>query len=157
MTPEQIALVQTSFEKLKPIAARAGRLFYDRLFAVAPSFRGMFRQDLDSQSRALMHVLAVAVNSLGRLEQLVPTLEEMGRRHAGYGVRDSHYAVVADCLLWTLAQGLGADFTPAVKDAWIAVYAALAGAMQRGARAFTAETAAAWYVVEPTFPVCRRG
>jgi hypothetical protein len=32
MTPEQIALVQTSFKSVAPIASKAADLFYDRLF-----------------------------------------------------------------------------------------------------------------------------
>jgi hemoglobin-like flavoprotein len=133
MTPQQISLVQSSFENVKPIAQQAGRLFYDRLFAVDPSLRRMFRSDPAEQARLLMQVLAVAVNSLARIEQLVPTLEQMGSRHAGYGVQDRHYETVGACLLWTLEQGLGADFTPAVRDAWIAAYDLLAGTMKHGA------------------------
>jgi nitric oxide dioxygenase len=35
--------------------------------------------------------------------------------------------------LWTLEQGLGDAFTPAVRDAWVSVYGVLAHAMQTGA------------------------
>ena len=36
MTPQQIALVQTSFAKVVPIAGTAADLFYGRLFEIAP-------------------------------------------------------------------------------------------------------------------------
>jgi hemoglobin-like flavoprotein len=58
----------------------------------------------------------------------------MGTKHGSYGVQEQHYGTVGACLLWTLEQGLGADFTPAVRDAWIAAYDLLAGTMKRGAR-----------------------
>jgi hemoglobin-like flavoprotein len=133
MTPSQIELVQSSFEKVKPIAAEAGMLFYDRLFTVDPSLRSMFRTPIEEQARKLMQVLAVAVSSLTRVGDLIPVLEEMGAKHAVYGVRGEHYDTVAACLLWTLETGLGADFTADVRDAWVAAYTVLSGAMKRGA------------------------
>ena len=135
MTPRQILLVQSSFERLKPMAARAGLLFYDRLFTVDRSLRRMFRAAPAEQAQKLMQVLGVAVSALGRIEQLVPVLEEMGGRHAAYGVRDEHYETVGACLLWTLTTGLGEDFSAEVHEAWAAAYDLLAGAMKRGALA----------------------
>jgi hemoglobin-like flavoprotein len=49
-------------------------------------------------------------------------VQDLGRRHTGYGVRDEHYDLVAEALMWALDKGLGPDFTPEVKDAWIAVH-----------------------------------
>src|SRR5207249_3469442 len=130
MTPRQISLVQTSFGRLKPMALQAGLLFYDRLFTVDPSLRHMFRAAPEEQARKLMQVLGIAVNALERIGELVPVLEEMGARHAAYGVRDEHYETVGACLLWTLAAGLGEGFTEEVRDAWAAAYDLLAGAMK---------------------------
>jgi hemoglobin-like flavoprotein len=61
-------------------------------------------------------------------------IEVLGRRHAGYGVKDEHYATVAAALLWALEQGLGARFTSDVRDAWAAAYGLLASTMQGAAR-----------------------
>jgi hemoglobin-like flavoprotein len=70
------------------------------------------------------------VNGLGQLERLVPSIQELGRRHVDYGVKDHHYSTVGAALLWTLSKGLGAGFTPEVKDAWTAVYGVLAKIMR---------------------------
>jgi nitric oxide dioxygenase len=94
----------------------------------------MFRGELREQGRKLIAMMSVAVNGLARLETLLPVIEALGRRHAGYGVRDEHYATVAAALLWALEQGLGGRFTPDVKDAWTAAYGVLAFTMQRAAR-----------------------
>jgi hemoglobin-like flavoprotein len=133
MTPEQIALVRASFARVLPIADAAAALFYGRLFALDPSLRPLFRGDLAAQGRALMGTLRVAVHGLDRLDQLVPAVQTLGRRHAAYGVKDEHYATVARALLWTLEQGLGAAFTPATRAAWAAAYALLATVMQEAA------------------------
>jgi nitric oxide dioxygenase len=80
-----------------------------------------------------MQMIAVAVNGLDRLDELVPAVRQLGVRHARYGVEDRHYDTVAEALLWTLERGLGSDFTPAVKDAWTTVYGVLATTMKEAA------------------------
>ena len=130
MTPEQITLIQTSFAQVLPIADTAAALFYGRLFELDPSLKPLFKGDMHEQGRKLMTMIRVVVNGLSRLDQLVPAIQELGRRHAGYGVRADHYATVGAALLWTLGQGLGQQFTPEVEAAWAAAYTVLAETMQ---------------------------
>ena len=129
MTPHQISLVQTSFAKVAPIAATAADLFYGRLFEIAPEVRGMFPDDLAEQKNKLMAMLGTVVASLIRLDQLLPAVRALGQRHADYGVTAAHFEPVGAALLWTLEQGLGRDWTPAVKEAWVNCYTLLSGAM----------------------------
>ena len=135
MTPQQKHLVQTTFAKVAPIADDAAALFYGRLFDLDPSLQPMFTTDLKEQGRKLMRMIGMAVNGLDRLNELVPVVRQLGTRHAGYGVRDEHYDTVAAALVWTLEQGLGPDFTPEVRDAWVAVYGVLATTMKDAAAA----------------------
>lgn len=129
MTPNQIKLVQTSFAKVAPIAATAADLFYGRLFEIAPQVRAMFPDDLSNQKKKLMAMLGFAVAGLSHLDTLVPAVQALGRRHAGYGVTAAHYTPVGAALLWTLQQGLGEAFTPEVKDAWATAYIILSTTM----------------------------
>lgn len=129
MTPQQIALVQSSFKKVVPIAGTAADLFYDRLFEIAPDIRPMFPADLTQQKTKLMGMLGTAVTNLHKLETILPAVQELGKRHKGYGVTEAHYAPVGAALLWTLERGLGSDFTPDIKTAWTEAYAALADVM----------------------------
>jgi hemoglobin-like flavoprotein len=133
LTVAQKTLVQDSFTAITPIADDAAALFYRRLFELDPSLEGMFRGDMAEQRKKLMHMLALAVNGLDRLDQLVPVVEDLGRRHAGYRVADAHYDTVGAALLWTLEKGLGSGFTPEVHDAWAAVYGLLAITMKNAA------------------------
>ena len=133
MNSEQITLVQTSFSDVRPIAATASGLFYDRLFALDPSLRPLFKGDMTEQGRMLMSTLSSAVNSLTKLDALAPVLRSLGARHVTYGVRTEHYETVGSALLWTLEQGLGEKFTPSVREAWTAAYDLMAGVMQMGA------------------------
>ena len=139
MTPRQIELVQSSWQQVVPVAADAAQLFYVRLFTLDPSLRGMFRGTGDeeawrSQGRKLMAMIDFAVKALTRLDSLLPGLRALGERHGRYGVRDEHYDTVAQALLWTLQKGLGASFTPEVKEAWVAAYGVLSGTMKDAAK-----------------------
>jgi hemoglobin-like flavoprotein len=129
MNDTQITLVKESWAKVEPIAPTAATLFYDRLFSVAPGVRPLFADDMSEQKLKLMEMLGVVVSGLEHLDAIVPEVQGLGRRHAGYGAQPEHYDVVGECLLWTLAQGLGDDYTPEVKDAWATAYGILALAM----------------------------
>jgi len=134
MNSKQISLVEASWKKVLIVGDAAANLFYTRLFTLDPSLRPMFKGEMRQQGRKLIGMITVAVNGLARIETLVPVIEALGRRHAGYGVQEHHYATVAEALLWTLEQGLGKDFTPEVKQAWTEAYGLLAGTMQAAAR-----------------------
>ena len=134
MRSEDIALVQESFKAVQPIQDKAAQLFYTRLFELDPALRPLFSGSMAEQGRKLMAALATVVNGLRRPETVLPVVRGLGRRHLGYGVRAEHYSTVGEALLWTLEKGLGAAFTPAVRDAWIAAYDLVSSEMQQGAR-----------------------
>ena len=133
MTPEQVKMVQESFKKVVPIADTAANIFYDRLFTIAPEVRSMFPDDLTEQKKKLVAMLATAVTNLHQVEKIIPAVQDLGKRHVGYGVTDKHYEPVGAALLWTLEKGLGPDFTPTLKSAWTDAYMTLAGVMKSAA------------------------
>ena len=136
MTPRQIDLVQSSFKKVLPISDTAGEIFYARLFYIDPSLETLFHGDIKQQARKLMQMLAAAAHNLDRPGALLPAVEALGARHAGYGVTEKQYEAVGEALLWTLARGLQDEFTKEVEEAWIEAYAFLSGVMKRALRAF---------------------
>ena len=135
MTPKQVALVQVSWEKVQPVAEQAAELFYSQLFSLDPSLQALFKGDMKAQGRKLMNMIGFAVNGLTRLDAIVPGVQALGRRHAGYGVKDGHYETVGAALLWTLRQGLGQSFTAEIQAAWAAAYDVLASTMKEAAKA----------------------
>lgn len=134
MTPREILLVQESFRKVAPISDQVAALFYARLFELDPSLRALFDGSMADQGRKLMEMLGDAVGGLNRFDALVPAVRQLGLRHAGYQVRETHYETVGAALLWTLARGLGANFTAEHQAAWAKVYWLLAETMKTGAR-----------------------
>jgi hemoglobin-like flavoprotein len=133
MTPEQVQIIKLTFAQAMINKDQVGRIFYDRLFTIAPETRPLFKGDIDAQSRKLMDTLALAIGMLRDMPSLVVTLETLARRHVEYGVRDEHYDKVGDALMWTLQQGLGPAFTPEARTAWVALYGAVAQIMRNAA------------------------
>ena len=131
LTPEQKQLVRSTWALVVPIQDEAARLFYGRLFEIAPSTRPLFAStDMAKQGKKLMQTINVAVAGLERLDAIRSAVEALGRRHVGYGVKEEHYESVGAALLWTLEQGLGEEFTPEVEEAWAETYWTLATIMK---------------------------
>lgn len=134
MRPDQISLVQETWKQVEPIAAVAADLFYDRLLKLDETLRPLFKDtDMSAQKARLIQALSFTVACLDAPEALVPTLKDLGRRHVTYGVVGDHYDLVGAALLWTLEQGLGEAWSPAVEAAWTAAYGLVSQTMQAGA------------------------
>lgn len=133
MEPSQIALVQETFKAVVPIKEQAADLFYNRLFELDPDLRELFSGDMEEQGKKLMSAITTVVNGLEHPDKIVPVIQELGARHADYGVEDHHYDTVAQALLWTLGQGLGELFMPEVEEAWATAYTMLATVMKEAA------------------------
>lgn len=133
ITEKEIQLVQESWGKCIPIAETAADLFYGKLFELDPSVKPLFKTDIKEQGKKLMTMITTAVNGLDKLDTIVGAVQAMGKRHAGYGVKDEHYDTVGSALIWTLGQGLGDAFTEEVKVAWLKTYTLLATTMKDAA------------------------
>lgn len=137
MAPDQVLIIRATFTDVLKIRDKAGLLFYDRLFTIAPETKPLFKGDIAEQSRKFMDTLALAIGMLRDMPTFVMTLEALARRHVKYGVKDEDYEKVGVALLWTLEQVLGPTFTPKAREAWTALYGAVAeimmGAVKPGA------------------------
>jgi hemoglobin-like flavoprotein len=130
MTSIEIQLVKQSWEKVAALDhVFAGGLFYNRLFETAPHLRLMFRAPIDQQSRKLLTMINYIIKRLDKLETILDEVAGLARSHVNYGVKEEHYQLVGDALLWTLEQALGADWTPDVNQSWQKCYGLLSTAM----------------------------
>jgi len=133
LTNEQVQLVQKTFMEILPISDLAAHLFYTRLFQIDPSLKPMFKGDMQEQGRKLMQMIGMAVQGLSVPSEIMDLVADLGRKHVNYGVIDVHYDTVRTALMWTLGQGLGADFTPEARAAWTEAYEFLAKVMKDAA------------------------
>jgi hemoglobin-like flavoprotein len=135
MSERQRELIRVSFEHVRPIKERAGQLFYEELFVLAPGLAELFAGvSIMTQGGKLMQVLEYAVDHLDQWSALTAQLEQLGARHAGYRVRTDHYAAVGSALIATLKKALGEEFSEEVEEAWIEFYTNLSMTMEKGAR-----------------------
>ena len=140
MTPRQIDVVTDTFALVLRLKPDAGMEFYRRLFATAPELRVLFKNDLYVQSRKLMDMLGTAIGSLHNSSALRQTLADLGARHTRYGVKPSHYFLVGDALISTLAAVLGSAFDDEARIAWTTLYRETSLAMLVGKASPARET-----------------
>ena len=100
-----IEAIETTRHIFEDPDAQAAKVFYARMFELAPDVRPMFSEDMAEQHRKLSATLVVAISSLRDWEELAPTLSALARRHVAYNVSPWHYAVVTQALLDTLDAG----------------------------------------------------
>jgi hemoglobin-like flavoprotein len=118
MTAQHIVLIQSSWQTIQPLAQQAGELFYRKLFASEPLLKHLFKSDLKEQACKFTLMLNHIVANLERPEAMAKDIHKLGQRHNTYGAQPEHYAVVGECLLITIADGLGDAWTPELKEAW---------------------------------------
>jgi hemoglobin-like flavoprotein len=133
MTPEQVKLIKLSFAPIIARKREAGRLFYQRLFEVAPEVMPMFKADINAQAEKLMSTLGAMIGCLQDRPTFIAMLENLGRRHISYGVKDEHYDKVRIALLWALENMLGDAFTDDARKAWTELYETVASVMRQTA------------------------
>jgi hemoglobin-like flavoprotein len=134
MTPNQIDLIKQSWTAVQPIAEAVPELFYTNLFEIDPGTRPLFaKTDMTRQHAKLLEALQLVVECAGNISELVPALEDLGKRHVRYGVSDRQYDSVGQALLVTLEQGLGDTFTDETREAWATAYGLIADTMRKGA------------------------
>eukprot|EP00439_Symbiodinium_sp_Y106_P056036 s1725_g7.t2 len=130
-----IELVQTTFAKVAAVGPEAaGRILFGHIFRIAPEAKGLFSFAKDEEtmwlpgSRLEKHgarvvtTVGTAVSLLKDLDTLVPVLQKLGLQHVGYNVLPAHYDVVGQAFIATLGDALQAEFTEAVKNAYLKVW-----------------------------------
>jgi hemoglobin-like flavoprotein len=137
LSAEEIALIRSTFSAAAKQPDATAALFYSKLFELDPSLRGLFHGDMRGQGEKLIGMLGLVASHLDRLDQLLPTVRQLGERHAGYRVKDEHYATVGAALLAALAQGLGSAWSPAAHTAWNKAYTLLSSTMIEAAHQAT--------------------
>lgn len=124
-----LSLIRSSFTAVQPHGTQVTEYFYEHLFANNPGVRPLFATHLDEQRDRLWAALGALVSNLENTEALTSMLQNLGRRHAGYGALAEHYPAVGASLIATLQHYAGDAWTPAVEESWTAVYGVISGTM----------------------------
>jgi len=133
MNRHDVTLVQQSFEQVAALGEKVAELFYAELFAIDPSLQQMFKGDMREQHRKLLSTLAMVIRSLHTPDKIIGPAQKLAVKHLDYGVVAVHYTYVGNALLRTLKKGLGDQFTPELRNAWIEAFRTLATVMKEAA------------------------
>lgn len=127
LTPQQRALVKHTFTHIAPNHDIVARLFYDKLFEIAPELRPMFTHSMDMQRAKVMQMLAALVAAMDDPSHFSRMARELGKRHVDYGVTRDQYALVGQALMWALEEACPDVMTPTALEAWTAAYRLMSG------------------------------
>ncbi|MEM1368336.1 MAG: globin family protein [Cyanobacteria bacterium P01_H01_bin.15] len=128
------ALLEKSFEKVKPKASEFVISFYENLFSLHGDVTPLFKKaNMQGQAQKLLEALVFVVEHVREPEVLSKTLKGLGAKHVKYGALPEHYPMVGSALLVTFEQYLGSDWTPKVQEAWTTAYGQITELMLEGA------------------------
>jgi class 3 adenylate cyclase len=124
--------LQSSLHTMLEDQDRFARIFYDKVFEIAPEARSLFRNDMIEQGRLLTHMLGGIVYSLSRPEHLTSGLQKLGESHIAYGVKSEYYPAVKQAMMQTIDECLGDSKTAKTMDAWNKALDYVMDVMQNG-------------------------
>lgn len=128
----------------------AGNILFKKIFEIAPGAHKLFSfganyenadDEMFEEPKMMQHFLslfgtidaAVQLHLEGKDEELIKVCKQLGKRHYIYGVREAHYPIVGEALLFTLGAALGDErFNADVKSAWANFYGIISDAMMEG-------------------------
>lgn len=130
----KIALLEQSFEKVKPHANDFVTSFYSNLFTDYPAAKPLFAHtNMKEQGNKLLMSLVFVIENLRKPGELTGALKGLGARHVKYGALPDHYPLVGNSLLKTFEQYLGTDWTENTQQAWVDAYGLITEVMLEGA------------------------
>jgi len=131
---------------LESRADAAMTYFYGQLFAMDHEVRAMFPAAMDEQRRRVFCALARIAHGEGSQDsaELDSYLQELGRAHRKFGVRERHYDAFRQALMATLHKFASECWDTTAKEAWLATFDHVAGVMIEGARRDAAHSPAWW-------------
>ena len=139
MTPEELDLIRRDADLVRRAPDTFSSNFYDALFEFAPETRRLFADDLLEQRGKLVDELTFLVDAAadygsdgGAHDGFLARARDLGRRHAGYGVRGSDYPAVGDALISALRTVVD-GWDESHHHAWSTLFRLISDVMREGA------------------------
>lgn len=128
-----VELLESSFILVTEREPNLAKHFYDRLFERYPQSKPLFGNDSRlNQERMLTDALVAVLEHLEDATWLEETLGDLGKKHQEYKVTAEMYNWVGECLLDTIIDIAGDDWTSDHQLAWTDAYAAITSLMLKG-------------------------
>jgi hemoglobin-like flavoprotein len=151
LTSSEIHRIKRAWAVVQTLPAEAvGVLLFKHIFEIAgdqaPHLAKLFKfgrepdfdlknldksKTLPTHGKSVVDTVSTAISMLTNLDELVPILVDLGKRHTKYGTTKEHYPVVGAALLATLEQGLPKEhWDPETKAAFGKMWGVVATTMQ---------------------------
>lgn len=130
-----VEALRGSFQLVVERSPNIVQRFYQILFDRYPAARPLFsRNAARVQEEMLTSALVAVIEHLEDATWLKTQLAALGAKHVEYGVQDHMYPWVGECLVATLKETAGPDWTPRIEQAWLTAFGAISGLMVEGSR-----------------------
>lgn len=113
-----VTRLSTSLDLIRAKEPSVTKSFYALLFERFPGVRAMFPAEIAAQERKLLDTLVMVIEHVRDPQRVTGVLQDLGRRHVGYGARPEHYAIVCSILVECLAKEAGKDWSPQLETEW---------------------------------------
>ena len=92
--------------------------FYQRMFEQHPDIRALFPKNIKEQKTKLLTTLDNVINGIDYINELKPTLTELGQHHKNIGITEEMYDVVISAIVETANVSSDYKLTSEELDAW---------------------------------------
>ncbi len=118
MTERQTLLLKTSWRHALINQPESERIFFTRLYQVAPDFS----ERLQLHVQRFINSLTLIITKLDDVEEMIQEMYEMAKRLNAHGASPDHFVITGECLIRALKEINGKAWTKETEEAWFAVY-----------------------------------
>ncbi len=127
-----VEIVEEFWNLVLPVKETITDSFYAKLFTLDDTIKPMFRIDLGVQGLKLTDTLTFIIKHMGKIEDTIPIVKNLGVKHLDYGTKPYHYELVLEAMLYTFEKHLEEKFTSDMRMCWIKLYNFLSELMMLG-------------------------
>ncbi|NIK73350.1 nitric oxide dioxygenase [Thermonema lapsum] len=111
LSAEEKAAVKEVWVQMLVHKKEWGMCFYERLFALYPHMKQLFKGDTEEQGQKLVNVLTLIASKLDKIDQIRQEVKALAERHKQYNVKPEYYLPFINLLLSVLAEAMGSRWT----------------------------------------------
>jgi len=131
MNPKKVFFVRSSWSQMQKEPDFGVSIFMN-FFKISPSSIQIFSfrdvenlqesKELKSHASKVVAVIDRIIQNLESISDIIPFLEQLGRDHLPFRVKQPHYAMFEQAILRTFEDKLGSEFDSLTREAWSSVY-----------------------------------
>lgn len=129
LTEETKSIIKATIPVLEEHGDEITTAFYKHMFEEHPELLNIFNktnQKLGRQQTALAQTVIAAAKHIDHLEAIIPNVNQIAHKHRALQIKEEHYPIVGENLIWAIQHVLGDAATPEIVDAWTKTYGVIA-------------------------------